>query len=149
MPFKTHRYIILSRNHLPINYFLNLDIDDCTENPCNNGGTCQDGIASYTCVCPLGFTGLDCETSEYKYLSLDWRDAYHYITAYHPITYLLILCMYSDIDNCQPTPCLNNGVCVDGLNSYSCDCTHGFVGENCSKSKLMKIFILSNFTHNW
>ena len=40
-----------------------LDIDDCIINPCNNNGTCTDGIASYTCDCPLGFTGLDCETS--------------------------------------------------------------------------------------
>ena len=53
--------------------------------------------------------------------------------------------MYSDIDNCQPTPCLNNGVCVDGLNSYSCDCTHGFVGENCSTSKLIKNFHIVEF----
>ena len=40
-----------------------LDNDDCKDNPCNNNGTCTDGIASYTCDCPLGFTGLDCETS--------------------------------------------------------------------------------------
>ena len=40
-----------------------LDIDDCKDKPCNNGGTCQDGIASYACVCPLGFKGTDCELS--------------------------------------------------------------------------------------
>ena len=40
------------------------DIDDCIENPCNNGGTCKDGIASYDCVCPEGFTGTDCEISK-------------------------------------------------------------------------------------
>ena len=39
------------------------DIDDCMENPCNNGGTCKDGVASYSCICPNGFTGQDCETS--------------------------------------------------------------------------------------
>ena len=33
------------------------------ESPCNNGGTCKDGIASYTCICPNGFTGQDCEIS--------------------------------------------------------------------------------------
>ena len=45
-------------------FFLFLDVNDCEESPCNNGGICQDGIASYTCVCPVGFTGLDCETSK-------------------------------------------------------------------------------------
>ena len=40
------------------------DIDDCMENPCNNNGTCIDGIASYKCECPLGFEGQDCETSK-------------------------------------------------------------------------------------
>ena len=40
------------------------DIDDCMETPCNNNGTCIDGIASYKCECPLGFEGQDCETSK-------------------------------------------------------------------------------------
>ena len=30
---------------------------------CNNGGTCTDGVAGYTCSCPLGFIGNDCEHS--------------------------------------------------------------------------------------
>ena len=33
------------------------------ESPCNNGGTCKDGIASYNCICPNGFKGQDCEIS--------------------------------------------------------------------------------------
>ena len=41
----------------------NSDIDDCKETPCDNGGKCVDGIASYKCVCPIGFQGIDCETS--------------------------------------------------------------------------------------
>ena len=40
-----------------------VDVDDCKDNPCNNGGNCVDGVASYTCVCPVGFLGLDCEKS--------------------------------------------------------------------------------------
>ena len=44
-----------------------LDIDDCLENPCNNNGTCLDGIASYDCVCPSGFSGIDCEISMYRF----------------------------------------------------------------------------------
>ena len=40
-----------------------LDIDDCKAGPCNNGGTCVDGIGSYSCLCPAGFAGNDCEIS--------------------------------------------------------------------------------------
>lgn len=31
--------------------------NDCINNPCLNGGTCQDGINNYTCRCKPGYTG--------------------------------------------------------------------------------------------
>ena len=36
------------------------NIDDCDPNPCQNGGTCADGIDSFQCACPTGFTGPTC-----------------------------------------------------------------------------------------
>ena len=39
------------------------DIDECASLPCQNGGTCTDGVNGYTCACAAGFTGSDCETS--------------------------------------------------------------------------------------
>ena len=38
------------------------DVDECDSSPCQNGGTCVDGINSYTCDCDDGYTGPDCET---------------------------------------------------------------------------------------
>ena len=38
---------------------------------------------------------------------------------------------FLDIDNCDPNPCVNGGVCTDGINSYTCTCAEGFTGENC------------------
>ena len=38
-----------------------LDIDECESNPCKNGASCVDGIGSYTCNCPQGYTGDECE----------------------------------------------------------------------------------------
>ncbi|MBW2995161.1 hypothetical protein KY312_02320 [Candidatus Woesearchaeota archaeon] len=38
------------------------NIDECSPNPCMNGGTCTDGVDQYTCTCPVGYTGTHCET---------------------------------------------------------------------------------------
>ncbi len=35
--------------------------DDCASAPCQNGGLCTDGDNDYTCACPAGYEGKDCE----------------------------------------------------------------------------------------
>eukprot|EP00058_Branchiostoma_floridae_P005497 XP_002590985.1 hypothetical protein BRAFLDRAFT_69464 [Branchiostoma floridae] len=37
----------------------------------------------------------------------------------------------SDIDECSSNPCLNGGMCFNGLNSYVCHCHTGYGGDNC------------------
>ena len=37
------------------------DIDECATNPCMNGGSCVDGIGSYSCSCPTGYEGDQCQ----------------------------------------------------------------------------------------
>ena len=44
-----------------INSNFSADIDECSSSPCQNGGTCIDGINSYTCVCVPGHAGDNCE----------------------------------------------------------------------------------------
>ena len=36
------------------------DIDDCTDQPCQNGATCIDAVNDYTCNCVDGYTGKNC-----------------------------------------------------------------------------------------
>ena len=38
---------------------------------------------------------------------------------------------FLDVDDCEPNPCQNDGTCTDGINSYSCNCAHGYAGDNC------------------
>ena len=42
----------------------NTDIDECADSPCFNGGTCDDGVDSYSCYCAAGYTDDNCETSK-------------------------------------------------------------------------------------
>ncbi|KAI4882168.1 hypothetical protein NFI96_021725 [Prochilodus magdalenae] len=38
-----------------------IDGDQCVPSPCQNGGTCEDGMSAYVCWCPMGFNGKNCE----------------------------------------------------------------------------------------
>lgn len=38
-----------------------INVDDCIRHQCQNGGTCVDGVYSYSCKCPAQFTGPLCE----------------------------------------------------------------------------------------
>ena len=45
---------------------------------------------------------------------------------------------FSDIDDCLGLPCLHDGTCTDGINSYSCDCAAGFTGNDCETGKYFR-----------
>eukprot|EP00058_Branchiostoma_floridae_P021020 XP_002606510.1 hypothetical protein BRAFLDRAFT_91906 [Branchiostoma floridae] len=36
-----------------------------------------------------------------------------------------------DWDDCSPNPCENNGVCTDGVNSFTCACQDRYTGDRC------------------
>jgi len=42
------------------------DINECASNPCQNGAACTDGIDSFTCACPLGYSGLVCQVGPFN-----------------------------------------------------------------------------------
>ena len=39
-----------------------IDIDECSSSPCKNGATCTNLVNSYSCSCPNGYTGINCES---------------------------------------------------------------------------------------
>jgi len=42
-----------------------VDINECVSTPCQNGGTCADGINGYTCTCANGWEGAQCQSGTY------------------------------------------------------------------------------------
>ena len=38
---------------------------------------------------------------------------------------------FLDIDDCVSHTCSYDGLCVDGVNSYTCNCSGGYTGEYC------------------
>ena len=58
-----------------------------------------------------------------------------FITVYNCLYFDLF---FLDIDECKSTPCLNGGLCVDGINSYTCKCKENYMGKNCETSKFVQ-----------
>ena len=112
------------------------NIDDCSPNPCLNGGTCRDGINDYTCECVVGFTDKNCSTniddcSPNPCLNGTCTDGINDYTCECVVGFTDKNCS-TNIDDCSPNPCLNGGTCTDGINNYTCDCVAGFADKNCS-----------------
>ncbi|MCP3663023.1 MAG: calcium-binding EGF-like domain-containing protein [Gammaproteobacteria bacterium] len=99
------------------------DVNDCLPHPCLNGGICTDGIDSHTCTCAAGYTGTICGTSESSFCSLSM------LSVWHPVV------IVSDVNDCLPNPCLNGGICTDGIDSHTCACAAGYTGTKCEMSE--------------
>jgi hypothetical protein len=54
----------LTPTRSPVRCAVLADIDECADAPCQNGGTCTDGVNDYTCTCVTGYSGDMCETSK-------------------------------------------------------------------------------------
>ena len=37
-----------------------IDVDECASKPCRDGAGCVNGRDLYKCICPRGWTGVDC-----------------------------------------------------------------------------------------
>ena len=48
--------------------------------------------------------------------------------------FILNFCLL-DVNECASFPCQRDGVCVDDVNSFRCDCLPGFGGERCQNGQ--------------
>jgi hypothetical protein len=49
---------------------------------------------------------------------------------------------FSDINECLPDPCKNEGTCKDLINGYECTCAAGYDGIDCDNSNIVYILLI-------
>ncbi|XP_030844550.1 uncharacterized protein LOC579853 isoform X8 [Strongylocentrotus purpuratus] len=130
MPVTWHRYIALRME------IYGEDINDCSPDPCENGGICSDGVNTFTCTCDPGYTGATCGT-DINDCSPDpcenggiCSDGVNTFTCACNPGYTGPRCG-TDIDDCSLDPCENGGICSDGVNTFTCTCDPGYTGLSC------------------
>lgn len=106
-----------------------IDVNDCKENPCLNGGTCIDGINNYQCICKEGWEGVHCNISKSPTSHFDATDG-KLGWFFHELC-----CLLTDRNECSPNPCRNGGFCIDLVADFVCECVNHWKGKTCTLSK--------------
>lgn len=112
------------------------------QNPCKNDGLCEeDSRGNYRCSCLPNFTGTHCETE----INLYPQCKEHCLNnatcrVASPSGPVQCVCQPGftgarceiDTNDCASEPCLNNGQCIDQVDSFRCNCTGtGYSGTLC------------------
>ncbi|GAV04933.1 hypothetical protein RvY_15133 [Ramazzottius varieornatus] len=120
--------------------FCDQDLNYCTHHrPCVNGGTCTNtGLGSYTCDCPKGFTGANCEVRKDQ-CEVERCKNGGVCRATGPGNFTCdcpegFSGKHCDLRSktCSDNPCKNEGLCRQhATKGYGCLCKAGFEGKHC------------------
>jgi hypothetical protein len=117
----------------------------CRVCSCQSGSTCTltNGGSSYSCECPLGYSGVRCSTNINECASRPCQNGgscvdqlgYYYCNC--SSSYSGIYCQTYYDAACDPNPCLNGGVCFGSSSAssgYTCTCSTGYRGVRCEQT---------------
>lgn len=128
------------RPQLQVCYYPNL----CAPNPCQNGGTCTQSSQTYSCACPAGTSGANCQVVADPCSpnpckgggTCSANGAAH--TCQCPAGRFGDKCQFWDVCGSYGSSlCLNGGTCTNKpgeWSPYSCECPDGYSGKNCQIS---------------
>ncbi|KAG1683687.1 Protein eyes shut [Nymphon striatum] len=125
------------------------NVNECLSDPCQNNGTCEDGIDSYKCRCKPGYSGGNCEMDisvcNMTNLVLFGESVMRCLNGGEcvdgPGYDYSCICTEGfrgknceeDIDECEVLPCNNGGLCVNLINDFQCFCPSGWTGKRCNE----------------
>lgn len=121
--------------------FCNQDLNYCTNHrPCKNGATCfNTAPGSYSCQCPPGFSGTNCEIINDTCATTPCRNGGTCLdtgddnfVCQCPSGYTGQYCEISG-QSCIDRPCVNGASCIDTATGYRCECHAGYEGTNCER----------------
>ncbi|XP_065520400.1 LOW QUALITY PROTEIN: delta-like protein 3 [Lathamus discolor] len=111
----------------------------CALGPCFNGGACAPRGRGFSCRCPPGFRGANCERRSH---GCALEPCLHggqcrSVPGGAPLCrcrpgFSGRRCERNE-DECSPNPCANGGTCQDGANAFHCTCTLGYGGRRCQE----------------
>ncbi|XP_070205243.1 fibropellin-1-like isoform X2 [Littorina saxatilis] len=111
--------------------------NECASNPCQNGGSCSDGLGFFTCACLSGFLGDRCERNNNDcdpnpcLNGGTCTDNVNGFTCLCPPGFSGQRCEADNMNECSSNPCANGGFCNDNSGFYTCTCVPGFTGTSC------------------
>ncbi|EFO27466.1 hypothetical protein LOAG_01014 [Loa loa] len=120
-------------------HFCNEDLNYCTRHqPCRNNATCRNtGHGQYTCECPDGYTGTNCET---PVQNCSLQPCLNGATcADIPGNNYTCICpkgftgRYCQVvaSSCSDSPCQNGATCMEIHGIFFCTCLSGWTGSTC------------------
>uniref|UniRef100_A0A158Q7E6 Delta-like protein n=1 Tax=Elaeophora elaphi TaxID=1147741 RepID=A0A158Q7E6_9BILA len=120
-------------------HFCNEDLNYCTRHqPCRNNATCRNtGHGVYTCECPDGYTGTNCETRVQNCSLQPCLNGATCVdmlgnnyTCICPKGFTGRYCQVA-ASSCSDSPCQNGASCMEIRGVFSCRCLPGWTGTTC------------------
>ncbi|XP_063231226.1 protein jagged-1b [Bacillus rossius redtenbacheri] len=116
------------------------NINDCKQNPCQNGGTCVDKVNSFQCICKEGWEGEICTINRNECSPNPCRNngscsdgVADFVCACRD-GWKGKTCNLKD-SHCDRSTCRNGGTCQDLGDTYVCLCPADWEGTTCHIGK--------------
>lgn len=128
--------------------YCHINVDDCQNKPCKNGGTCTDDVHGFKCKCEDPFYGTICEREKNMCSPTTClnggtcKQAFDSVGCVCAPGFKGAKCEIN-VDDCHfdPITCKNGGTCVDKANGFECMCPPPYKGKQCT----IRMSVLSYF----